>query len=119
MPHLNHRRGDTRQRENLGSRRCSCSMCGNPRRNGWDNAPTRQEFKAALEDEHPRRPKAKKGPKRFTIEKRRVYRDGTVSEWWVEYKRYRTAKGRDMALESFRRSDRPWWRHEYRAGPVR
>lgn len=130
MPKTNHRRGF---RENLGERRCSCSMCGNPRRNGWDNAPTRQEQLVALDDIPERDwPKAKKGPKRFTIEKRRIDRTGNPSQWWTELKRYRTEKDRDNALAGFRKSVRcyaiRWYQQgeeglytgpmdEYRVGP--
>lgn len=50
MPHLNHRRGDTRRSVNREVK-CSCSMCGNPRRSGWlplRGVRTFQEYLAGL-----------------------------------------------------------------------
>lgn len=108
MPHINYARGETRRSVNREVP-CSCTMCGNPRRNGWDNNPTRQELKAALEDDvRPPRPKAKKGPKPYTLEKRHMSRQGEPGDWWVELKAYRTEKARDSALEALRKSARAY-----------
>jgi hypothetical protein len=118
MPHINHHRGETRRSVNreVG---CSCSMCGNPRRNGWDNSPTRQELKIALEDVAPRaRARAKKGPKPYTIEKRRISREGDTGKWWTELKSYRTLKARDSALEALRKSARCYGWSYYRTRTV-
>lgn len=103
MPKTNHQRG---YRENLGHRRCSCDMCGNPRRCGWNSGQwklTRQEQRALLGDEDYHPPGKKRGKKPFGIRKRSVRRDGSVSEWWTEIRRYRTREGRDNALAAMRR----------------
>lgn len=43
MPHINHRRGETRRSVNREVR-CSCQMCRNPRHSTWyDNPRTRAE----------------------------------------------------------------------------
>jgi len=126
MPKVNHQRGF---KENLGRRRCSCSMCCNPRRNGWDTgreALTLQE-RRQLDTELPDRQwkRAPRGPKPFAIEERRLAPEGgrcpgLLGNWGVfSTRRYRTQEARDDALKALRRKVRrypngnPTW--EYRA----
>lgn len=111
MPHINHQRGDTRRRVNLGRGVCSCSFCGNPRRHGWDNPLTRQEQKVLLPDDTRTWPQGRKGPKRFTLEKRHIKGNGEPGRWWTELKCYRTEKDRDHALVALRKSV---WRYRIR-----
>lgn len=48
MPHINHRRGDTRRSVNREVR-CSCTWCGNPRHNPYEKNPqTRAERRFQL-----------------------------------------------------------------------
>jgi hypothetical protein len=37
VPHINHKRGETRRSVNRETK-CSCAMCGNPRRSVWGTA---------------------------------------------------------------------------------
>lgn len=110
MPHINHRRGETRRSVNREVK-CSCTMCGNPRRHGWDNPRTRQELLAAAredlaENENYHVKRAKKGPKPYTIDKRSIRHTGVADKGWTEMKRYRTEKARDAALQALRNSVR-------------
>ena len=76
--------------------------------------------------------RSKKGTKQYTIEKRRVGRDGTPDAWWQEMKRYRSAESRDEALIALQKGAYCYdirWRqqgenadyrgpmYEWRAGP--
>jgi hypothetical protein len=69
-----------------------------------------------LEQRERRWPKAKRTPKPYTIEKRRVSRNGTPGAWWTELRRYRTERGRGDALAALRRSVRCYPIRLYREG---
>jgi len=121
MPKTNHRRG---YRENLGHRRCSCFMCGNPRRHGWSRADrlTLQERRVELALQPERTwPGKKRSRRRYTIETRGVRWSRTTRSWeftpWRRYPRsYRTPEGRDQAIRAFSRGG--WYRNdEFRPGP--
>lgn len=111
MPHF--------KRKGPKSTRAGCLMC-KPHKAQWAKGSrenqTLQEQKAR-EAEEPERfwPRAKKGPKAFTLECRDLTRDVTPRGDWYVYRRYRTEQGRDDALRSLSRPGR-WKRKEFRAG---
>lgn len=120
MPHLNHRRGETRRSVNREVR-CSCSMCGNPRRHAWFEPRTRAELKAELAQREAEaelhgasidrpRPRKRK-PRPWAIQKIDFRPSGEPydMEWWT-CRRYRTEKAAQQALGRLQRSPRRWRR---------
>jgi hypothetical protein len=110
MPHINHRRGETRRSVNRETR-CSCYMCGNPRK--WWNQRTLGETLADLDekdqlDERParRRTKSKSAQKDYLIQKRDSWARGGLLEGWYPHRRYLTKKSAKAALASLRGSAR-------------
>jgi hypothetical protein len=104
VPHLNHQRGETRRLVQEGTP-CSCNMCGNPRRKGWDAPKTRAELKADLSEREqlgvPDRPRSRA--------KRKVARPWGIDVWtvyygggWSLHRKYATERARDEALAMLR-----------------
>ena len=105
MPHLNHQRGETRRSVNRETP-CSCTMCGNPRRDGWSPSQTRAELKSELSEREwrgePDRPRSR------SKRKRRPYGIEQWSRGWWNLRTYSTEKSRDEALERLRKKGAPW-----------
>ena len=123
MPHINHRRGETRRSVNREVK-CSCEMCRNPRRSAWGPALTLQERKALEAERLERRWPSGRKDKPYTIE----YCSGSgdykpeESHWMAGWRRYRTEAARDEALRVLQakaEAEGKWraLRHFYRAGP--
>ena len=122
MPHLNHQRGETRRSVNREVR-CSCSMCGNPRRSLWGESRTLPELQAIQDLEEARGKRTPRPPQRtrkqkkpYSIYKRDLSLSGEPRGGWRLYRRYRTETARDCALRALRRSAeaRAWGRRQFR-----
>ena len=110
MPHINHRRGETRQSVNRETR-CSCYMCGNPRK--WWKQRTRHEELAELSTHEQLKdwpakhwPRSKRGEKPYIIQRSSLWARGGLLHGFHNFRRYRTREVAEAALASLRDSVR-------------
>jgi len=120
MPHLNHGRGETRKSVNREVK-CSCSMCGNPRRSAWHPDRTFPEMMAELYEREALAdlggysldrtwPKARKVEKPWVVEKQDLSSKGEPRGGWWLYRRYRTEQAALSALRQLQLNVRHYGR---------